>query len=118
MGALSGSIGTTRACLPVRESIAEELLEGEVTGVVEGQSGLMVDDLLDGFSVILALGLQLLVLGDDLILGLLQHAIHPAQHRGRDHHPAMLRWTVGTAEEIRDVPDDFAVFFEGFEVAH
>ena len=34
--------------------VAEELLEGELAGVVEGQLELLVDDLLDGLGVILA----------------------------------------------------------------
>ena len=103
--------------------VAEELAEGEIAGVVEGHFELRVaefpvDHLLDGLRVIFARGLQLLVLGDDLILSLLQHAIQPAQHRERDHHPAILRRPVRAAQEIGDVPDNITVFFEGFEAFH
>ena len=98
--------------------VAEELVEGEVAGFVESQFVLPVDHLLDGRGVIFALGLQLLVLGDDLILGLSQDAIQPAQHRERDHHSAILRRPVRATQEIGDVPDDITVFFEGFEVFH
>ncbi|MEM7624170.1 MAG: SDR family NAD(P)-dependent oxidoreductase [Planctomycetota bacterium] len=43
-----------------------------------------------------------------------------AVHYGasRDHHPAILRRPVGSAEEVGDVPDDIALFFEGFEFTY
>ena len=98
--------------------IAEERLEGELAGVVEGQLELLIDDLLDGLGVSSFLRLELLVHRDDVVLGLLQHAIETTQHGERNHHPAILRRPVRTAQEIGDVPDDITVLFECVEVFH
>lgn len=80
--------------------IAQQVLEGELAGVVEGEVELLIDDLLNGLRVVfgdllavlhLGLRFQRLVHSDNLVLRLLQHAIQPPQHGEWDHHPAVLR---------------------------
>lgn len=98
--------------------IAEKFLEGELAGVVEGQLELPVDHFLDRLSVVFVLSFKLLVHGNHLILGLLQDAVEAAQNGERDHHPTILRRSVGAAKEVSDVPDDITFFFECFELTH
>jgi hypothetical protein len=98
--------------------VAEQLLEGEFAGVVEGKAEFLVNDLLDHVIIVLAIGLQLLVVSDDLVFACLQHAIQTAQHGERDHHTTILRWPVWPAQEIGDIPDDVAVLFECVQVFH
>ena len=74
--------------------------------------------LLDGFGVIFAFGFQFLVFGEDLFFGRFEDAIEAAQHGERDHDAAVLRWAVGTPEEVGDVPDYIAVCFEGIKIIH
>ncbi|MPN09877.1 hypothetical protein SDC9_157170 [bioreactor metagenome] len=98
--------------------ITQQVLEGKFTGVVETELEAMIDHRLDGFGVVLAIGLKLAVIVDHLLLAALQHAIETAKHGQRNHYPAILGRTVGTTQKIGDVPDHIALLFERFVVFH
>ena len=71
-----------------------------------------------GLAVFVGLLFELLVVLDDGIFTGFQHAVQTAQHRERNHDPAVLRWAVGTAQQVGDVPDDVAVGLEGVDIFH
>ena len=104
--------------------VAQQALKSEFAGVEERQLELVEDHFFDGLGVVLGLAVfvgllfELLVVLDDGIFTGFQHAVQTAQHRERNHDPAVLRWAVGTAQQVGDVPDDVAVGLEGVDIFH
>ncbi|OHC12942.1 MAG: hypothetical protein A2002_12210 [Pseudomonadales bacterium GWC1_66_9] len=79
--------------------IGQQGAEGEFAGVVEAQAELAAERLFEHLLVeLVVLLLQAPVLGQHLVLAGFQHAVQAAQHGQRNHHPAVLRRTVGTAQ--------------------
>ncbi len=60
----------------------------------------------------LRLALELHGLAQDFFFGRFKDAIQAAEHRHGEDHPAVLVGPIGSAEEIRDVPDKADVFAE------
>ena len=86
--------------------VALELLEGEAAGVVEGTGRRPGEDRLE---VLDLAALQALELGQDLVLGRLQHAVQPAQH-GQGQHDS-LYWFGRYGPRSRSATDQMKLTF-------
>ena len=89
-------------------AVAEQFLERVGADVVERLLAVLVDypgqQARDGVLGRIR-GDEPLVLREHGLLGRLQHAIEAAQHDHRKHDEAVLRWSVRSAQAVRDFPN-------------
>jgi len=98
--------------------VAKQSFEGVGAGVVEGMLAFRIGGLaqqaLHGRLRHL-LGLQLLQLLQNGVLGRLQDTIEPAQDDHGQHHQAILRRAIRSPEPVRDLPNFFLSVLRGSE---
>src|SRR5450755_1833165 len=97
-----------------RVRVVEELCERQRARVVELLTGHSLEDGLD----VLDLPRELLVLLKDGLLRRFENAIESSDDREWEHHLAVFRLLVVTAQQIGDGPDEGRVISDRLAIAH